>query len=48
MDRLVAFVGTPDAAVAGLPPPAIPVAFAAGMAPPAIPVAFAQGSFTQE
>ena len=48
MDRLVAFVGTPDAAVAGLPPPAIPVAFAAGMAPPAIPVAFAQESFTQE
>ncbi len=41
MDRLVAFLAAPDTAVAGLPPPTIPLAFA-GMPPPAIPAAFAQ------
>jgi len=42
MDQIVAFLGAPDTAVAGLRPPAIPAAFA-GMPPPAIPAAFAQG-----
>lgn len=40
MDRLTAFLAAPESAVAGLPPPAIPVAFAA-MPPPAIQAAFA-------
>jgi len=50
MDRLVAFLGAPDTAVAAAPPPAIPAAFA-GMPPPAFPAAFAQefpGTFGQQ
>jgi hypothetical protein len=42
MDRLVAFLATPDTAVAGLPPPTLPAAFAGMPPPPAIPAAFAQ------